>query len=217
MIKIEFSFDDGSIYDLRTADMMASYGYDATFYIPVNWQRYLASKGIEALSPNDVKSLADNFTLGSHGINHELLTRVSEDKQNQEILGSMLYWQKEGYEVTSFCYPRGYFDENIKNKVIKAGYTNARTVKVGNLDIPSDPYETETTVHIGYDRDEYQTDWLSYAKDKVTEAIDKHLAGDDVVYHAWAHSAEIHRYQQWDRFAQLLKIIRESFDEDSVA
>ncbi len=210
MIRVQASFDDGSIYDLRTADMVNSYGIDTTFYIPVNHARYLASKGIEALSPNDVKSIANNFTLGSHGVNHELLTRVSEDKQNNEILGSMLYWQEQGYEVTSFCYPRGYYDENIKNKVAKAGYTNARTVKVGSLTKADDPYETETTVHIGYDREDYETDWLTYAKRKVTEAIEMNNDGEDVEYHLWGHSEEIHRYQQWDRFGELLKVISEN-------
>lgn len=210
MIRVQASFDDGSIYDLRTADMVNSYGIDTTFYIPVNHARYLASKGIEALSPNDVKSIANNFTLGSHGVNHELLTRVSEAKQDQEILGSMLYWQEQGYEVTSFCYPRGYYDENIKDKVAKAGYTNARTVKVGSLTKADDPYETETTVHIGYDREDYETDWLTYAKRKVTEAIEMNNDGEDVEYHLWGHSEEIHRYQQWDRFGELLKVISEN-------
>lgn len=209
MITVSASFDDGSIYDLRIADMMNSYGIDTTFYIPVNWQRYLATKGLEALSPYDVKSIANNFTLGSHGVNHELLTRVSEAKQNQEILGSMLYWQEQGYEVTSFCYPRGYYDENIKNKVAKAGYSNARTVKVGSLTKADDPYETETTVHVGYDREEYETDWLTYAKRKIDEAIELAESGQDVIYSVFGHSEEIHRYQQWDRVGELFKLINE--------
>lgn len=209
MIKVKFSFDDGSIYDLRIADMMASYGFDVTFYIPVNWQRYLLGKGIEPLSPNDLKNIANNFTLGSHGVNHELLTRVSEEKQDREILGSILYWQEQGYEVTSFCPPRGYFDELIKQKVMKAGYTSMRTVNVGALLPPDDPFETDVTVHIGYDRDVYETDWLTYAKSKVDKALDMAKDGQDVIYSCFGHSEEIHRYQQWDRIGELLRIINE--------
>ncbi len=209
MIRVQASFDDGSIYDLRTADMVNSYGIDTTFYIPVNHARYLASKGIEALSPNDVKSIANNFTLGSHGVNHELLTRVSEAKQDQEILGSMLYWQEQGYEVTSFCPPRGYFDDSIKGKVAKAGYTSMRTVNVGALLPPDDPFETDVTVHIGYDREIYETDWLTYAKRKIDEAIELAESGQDVVYSCFGHSEEIHRYQQWDRVGEFFKLINE--------
>lgn len=209
MIKVVASFDDGSIYDLRMADMMSSYGIDTIFYIPVNWQRYLLGKHIDPLTPNDLKSIAGQFKIGSHGVNHELLTRVSSDTQDKEILGSILYWQEQGFNVDSFCYPRGYYDDDIKAKVIKAGYTNARTVKVGNLDPPSDPFETETTVHVGYDRDEYETDWLSYAKAKVLEAIEKNEAGEDVVYHFWGHSEELWRYQQFDRLGEFLKFLTE--------
>ena len=74
MIKTEFSFDDGSIYDLRTADILKQYGYNAIFYIPVNWQKYLANKRIDSLSYDDVIELSKHFTIGSHGVNHELLT-----------------------------------------------------------------------------------------------------------------------------------------------
>lgn len=209
MITIKASFDDGSAYDLRTADMMNSYGIDTTFYIPVNWQKYLMAKHIDPLSPNDIKALSNNFTIGSHGVNHELLTRVSEATQDREILGSILYWQEQGYNVDSFCYPRGYYDESIKNKVIKAGYKSARTVKVGNLDPADDPFETETTVHVGYDRDEYNTDWFTYAKEKVLEAIEKDQAGEEVVYHFWGHSEEIWRYQQYDRLGEFLRYLTE--------
>ena len=57
MIKIVASFDDGSLYDLRTADMLNQHGLTATFYIPVNWQRYLATKRIDPLTFDDIKEL----------------------------------------------------------------------------------------------------------------------------------------------------------------
>lgn len=210
MIKVLASFDDGSIYDLRTADMMNSYGIETTFYIPVNWQRYLAMKRIDALSIDNVNDLYKHFKLGSHGVNHELLTRVDSKKQDSEIMGSILYWQENGYNVDSFCYPRGYYDDDIKEKVKSAGYMSARTVKVGNLNPPKDMYAMETTVHIGYDRDEYGTDWLTYAKDMVREAIERSADGEDIEYHFWGHSEEIHRYQQWKRFGDFLKYLNEN-------
>lgn len=217
VIKLEFSFDDGSIYDLRIADMLNGYGYKATFYIPVNWQRYLLSKGIEPLTPENLIHIASQFTLGSHGVNHTLLTQSSEKQQRQEIFESKKYWEQQGYTIDSFCYPRGYYNDEIKDMVKEAGYKIARTVKVGYLEPADDPYEKHTTVHIGYDRDEYETDWLTYAKNKVTEAIEKHNNGEDVIYHAWGHSEELRRYQQFDRFAEFLKYLTERLrDEDSI-
>lgn len=210
MIKLEFSFDDGSIYDLRIADMLNSYGYKATFYIPVNWQRYLLSKGIEPLTPEKLKHIASQFTLGSHGVNHTLLTQSSEKQQRQEIFESKKYWEQQGYTVDSFCYPRGYYNDEIKDMVKEAGYKIARTVKVGYLEPADDPYETNTTVHIGYDRDEYNMDWYSYAKNKVLEAIYRDREGEDIVFHAWGHSEEIHRLQQWERLGSFLRFINEN-------
>lgn len=210
VIKLEFSIDDGSIYDLRSADMLNSYGYNATFYIPVNWQRYLTRKGIDPLAWEDVIDIANHFNIGSHGINHELLTQTSPASQDKEIFESKAWWQEHGYTVDSFCYPRGYYDDDIKDKVKKAGYKTARTVKVGNLEPPTDPYAIETTVHIGYDRDEYNTDWYSYAKKKVAEAIAKDQAGEDVYYHAWWHSEEVHRHQQWERLGNFLRHLNEN-------
>lgn len=209
MIKLEFSFDDGSIYDLRIADMLNGYGYKATFYIPVNWQRYLLSKGIEPLTPENLIHIASQFTLGSHGVNHALLTQSSEKQQRQEIFESKEYWKQQGYTVDSFCPPRGYFNDSIKAQVIKAGYKSMRTVNVGALKPPEDPFETDVTVHIGYDRDVYGTDWLTYAKRKIDEALDMASNGEDVVYSCFGHSEEIHRYQQWDRVGILFRLITE--------
>lgn len=209
VIKLEFSLDDGSIYDLRSADMLNGYGYDATFYIPVNWQRYLARKGIDPLSWENVVDLASHFKIGSHGVNHELLTQTSPANQIKEIFESKAWWESHGYTVDSFCYPRGYYNDEIKDKVKKAGYKSARTVKVGNLEPAVDPFETETTVHVGYDRDEYGTDWYSYAKTKVLEAIARDNEGEDIVFHAWWHSEEVHRYQQWQRLGEFLRYLTE--------
>jgi peptidoglycan/xylan/chitin deacetylase (PgdA/CDA1 family) len=210
MIKVTASFDDGSLYDLRTADMLNQHGLTATFYIPVNWQRYLATKRIDALSFDDIKQLDKLFTIGSHGVNHLLLTQISEARQLIEINESLEWWTEQGFKVDSFCYPRGYYDDDIKKKVKAAKYKSARTVKIGNLEPNKDPFEIETTVHIGYDRAEYGTDWLTYAKNKIKEAVLRDAEGEDVEFHFWGHSEEIHRYQQWDRFGLLLRYLDEN-------
>lgn len=209
MIKVFCSFDDGSIYDVRTAGMLNQYGFDATFYIPVNWQRYLSIKRIDAMSMDDVKELSKRFTIGSHGVNHELLTRIDSRKQDVEIKDSLAYWQENGFDVDSFCYPRGYYTEEIKDKVKKAGYKSARTVKVGELMPPKDVFETHTTVHVGLDRKEYGTDWLEYARTKVKEAITRDKNGEDIEYRFFGHSEELHRYQQWERFGLFLRYLNE--------
>lgn len=211
MIKLLFSCDDGGAEDIRLADMLYHYDFQCTFYIPVNWQKYLASKGIEPLTSDMVDLLASQFEIGSHGTNHEYLTRINGQLKEVEINTSKMYWQERlGRPVTKFCYARGYYDDNIKKRVQAAGYASARTVKVGNLSTDYDPYEQPTTVHVGYDRDEYGTDWFTYAKDKVKEAITKANMGEQVEYHAWMHSAEVSKYDQWDRVKKFMEYLYEN-------
>ena len=143
----------------------------------------------------------------------ELITnylQVSDHTQDYEINESLNWWKQSGIDVTSFCYARGYFNDDIKAKVKKAGYKTARTVKIGYLNPATDPYETNTTLHIGYDRSEYGMDWLSYAKLKVTEALQLQENGESVIYRIFGHSEELHRYQQWDNFGLFLRYLNEN-------
>lgn len=192
--------------------MLNSYGFDATFFIPVNWQRYLATKRIDALSYDDVQHIGKRFKIGSHGVNHKYLTQINDKELDDEIINSKKWWKEHGFDVNSFCYPRGYYSDKVKDKVKEAGYKWARTVKVGNLLPAKDPFETETTVHAGYDRKEYEGDWFEYARRKVKEAIKLNESGEEVIYHTWFHSEEVHRYQQWDKLGLLFKHLKDNLD-----
>lgn len=214
-IKLSASFDDGSMYDLRMADLMYRHSIPTTFYIPVNYVKYLHKKGIPAIPDTLLRRIVENFELGSHGVNHELLTQVDEQTQNKEIEQSKIELEQLfNKKISKFCYPRGYYNDAIKSKVSKV-YDEARTVKVGNLDMPTDKYERPTTVHVGYDRKEYDTDWLTYAKRKVDEAIDRVMRGEETDYHFWGHSAEVEKNDAWNGLIDLLEYIderRENFE-----
>lgn len=212
MIKVEASFDDGSVYDVRIMKLFEKSPIPVTFYIPVNYQKYLAKKGIEALPPELIDVIADHPTweIGSHGVDHELLTRVSNQTEHNEIHGSKAYWEGRGIPVTKFCYPRGYYTQDTIKMVKAAGYESARTVRVGELTLPANPFETHTTVHVGLDRKEYGDQWLTYATLKMQEAIERNSSGEDIVYHFWGHSEEINRLDQWANFEVFLRMIHEN-------
>ena len=45
MINISFSWDDGSIYDIKLANLMAKYSIKATFFVPnTNWEQPFIKK-----------------------------------------------------------------------------------------------------------------------------------------------------------------------------
>lgn len=214
-IKLSASFDDGSMYDLRMADLMYRHSIPTAFYIPVNYVRYLHSKGIPALPETLLRTIAEQFEIGSHGVNHELLTRVDSDTQDFEITESKAELESLfNKRITKFCYPRGYYTTEIKEKVREL-YAEARTVRVGELTPAVDPMERHTTVHVGLDRKEYGTDWLTYAKNKIDEAIDRAMKGESMDYHFWGHSAEVEKNDAWNGLIDLLEYIderRENFE-----
>lgn len=189
---------------MKVLDLLEKYKLKATFYIPSQWRTYLISKDIPPLDIHQVREIADRHEIGSHGVYHKLLTRITPDEVSAEVNDSKFWWEQQGVVVDKFCYPRGYYTEDIKDVVKQAGYKSARTVKVGELQPPKDPFESHTTVHVGIDRKEYGTDWLSYAIQKFDEALER-AHHEEIEYHAWGHSAEIEKNGQWYNFEQLLK------------
>jgi peptidoglycan/xylan/chitin deacetylase (PgdA/CDA1 family) len=86
---------------------------------PVTWEqvREMSEGGIE---------------IGSHTVNHPILTNTSDDQLSQEIVGS----RKRLEEVLSepiklFCYPNGNFDQRVRRAVVQAGYECAVTTELG--------------------------------------------------------------------------------------
>ena len=47
---------------------------------------------------------------------------------------------KTAGEIRYFAYPNGYWDERVKEAVIRAGYANARTIDFGWVTPDADPY-----------------------------------------------------------------------------
>lgn len=202
-MRVIASIDDGSKLDLQAAELMDKYGVQCIFYVPVRYTYVNHIKGREPLSDQDFKDLASRFEIGSHTITHPLLTRIDSDLAQYEIGHSRALLQEmTGQEINSFCYPRGYYSYQLKQFVEEAGYTSARTVQVGHLTEPQDPYLTHTTVHVGYNRKEYGgLPWLDYGLKMLREAK------ENSVYHLWGHSWELQVNRAWGDLEFLLKAV----------
>ncbi|CAB4151499.1 spore_ybaN_pdaB, polysaccharide deacetylase family sporulation protein PdaB [uncultured Caudovirales phage] len=205
MLKIEFSFDDGSIYDIKAFERMEKAGIkDVVFYIPAMWKAYLQTKRIPPLEEPWIYKISQTYEIGAHGVYHHLLTRVEPEVAEYEIIESKRMLEKMfDTKITKFCYPRGYYNPVIRDMVEKAGYKSARTTLVGTITPAEDPFQTHTAVHAGVDRKEYGTDWLTFAFNKLEEAVAR-STDEDMVFHIWGHSQEIEKLKQWSRFDQLI-------------
>jgi len=201
-VKKIISIDDGCQLDLKMAKLCKKYGIEAIFYIPVDYIGLAYQKGYEPLSPTAYSYIVDNFEIGSHGITHDYLTRIPLEQAREEIFESKKMIENvTGKKVTKFCYPRGYFNDDIKTMVKEAGYESARTVAIGHLERGDDLFEEKTTVHIGCPvRPEYKnTTWLDYARNLLKQA------DEDSVFHAWGHSHEIEKYHEWHNVEIFIK------------
>lgn len=202
-MKLEISCDDGALEDLRVADLLEKYQLPCTFYIPSS----------SPLMPSDIKDLAEKFEIGGHTVSHpQDLKLLSDDSLDAELAENKIWLEKIiGREVTSFCYPRGRYDERVIEAVIRAGFKQARTTMVGSTDYPLDAFRHHTTVH-AFNRSEYEgEEWLSYATRKFHEASQK----PDGYFHLWFHSWEIHKNNDWGRLEEIFKIINENLPEYS--
>src|SRR3990167_5777369 len=140
------SCDDGSLYDLRVAELLKKYKIKGIFYIPV----------VSELSEDSIRYLAEDFEIGSHTVNHAILRDLHPDIVKWELENSKRYLEAIiDRPVGSFCYPRGRYNKEVIEAVKQAGYLEARTTKVLNNKLPVDPYEIITTVHAYPTRTEY--------------------------------------------------------------
>lgn len=212
-IRVKASFDDGCQLDMRVAELLEKYGIkDTTFYIPSNWESVNYLHGDVPLSISELRSLASRFTIGSHTINHPMLTRIPFKNAAAEIVISKYKLEKLlGVEITSFCYPRGYANDEIRD-IVRKHYDSARNTLVGVVTKPDDPMWESTAVHIsGTRRKEYEgTTWWAEGKRMLKEAVRRDNNGEDVVFHLWGHSWEIDRYDDWKPFESFLAEVRDA-------
>ena len=132
---LTISVDDGHPADLRVAELLARLGLPATFYIP----RRNAERPV--ITPAQVRDLAAQFEVGSHTVNHVVLTSVSGKAAWDEIQGSK-QWVEDtiSRRARAFCYPRGKHNRRLAAMVKAAGFSGARTVMLNLLKAPRDPY-----------------------------------------------------------------------------
>ena len=85
------------------------------------------------LTWDQVNELIDNgITIGSHGMNHHILTRINPEQRKYEITESLSILKNKVYGLSKyFCYPNGNYDVATINLVKEAGYIGAIGTEIG--------------------------------------------------------------------------------------
>ena len=137
---ITTSWDDGHPLDVKLCSLLQKYEIKGTIYTPIT------NKEHEVMDKDTIKEISKNFEIGGHTYNHLILTNLSEDEINDELVRSKKVLEEiTETKIVSFCYPRGKYNKNIMKKVQNAGYIGGRTAEIFRTSF-SNPYEVHTTV-----------------------------------------------------------------------
>lgn len=195
--KIETSWDDGNVLDMKLASILQRYKLPAVFYIIVE---RVGEPGY--LTWDNIKVLENaGFEIGSHTMSHPTDMKLLHDEQlHYEVQNSKdMLEAVVGHSILKFCYPRGRYDDRVQRKVAEAGYVEARTTGTPGILEVKDKLAVPGTIHI-FQRKEYgELSILEYA----ISVIDKAKAKGGYV-NIWGHSWEIDRDKNWGVLEKIL-------------
>jgi len=129
---VSLTFDDGDADNYSVRSVLAENNLHATFYVVsgfTNSDGYMTDAQLHDL-------YNDGNEIGGHTLNHTNLTEVRGAELKREICQDRSNLAAYGFNVTSFAYPFGHYDEEAKKAVIDCGYGNARGVSGGSESIP---------------------------------------------------------------------------------
>lgn len=222
MFKLITSWDDGDVLDLKLARLLDRYGVRGTFYIP---KEYSGSR----LSNEQIKNLAEHHEIGAHTLTHQDLRKLSLEDKRKEILGSKEWLQGLlGKEISTFCYPFGFYDKETLQVVKECGFKNARTTQV---ELSGDVFEMPVSLQVypfPFRKNNAKAyNWRSLLKPffervaglrclgvpytsmtswgGVARALLEKAKRDGRDFHLWGHSWEIEKYGMWGELENFLK------------
>ncbi len=222
MIDLSFSWDDGSIHDLKLAELFNKYAMCSTFFIP--------TKNLEQkfLKKSDIKKICNmGMSLGGHTKSHRYLDKIPISQVEEEILSNKLYLEEILLKkINIFCYPGGKFNRSIQGEVSKH-FLRARTAKTMCFMNDFNDFNINTTFHF-FDRGK-----LSMIKnimqnnpskikylikiynkgyfDSINKIlIDLNNSKKNYKIHIWGHSWEINKYNLWRKLEDLLILIQKN-------
>jgi peptidoglycan/xylan/chitin deacetylase (PgdA/CDA1 family) len=145
---VSFTFDDGYASQLDAATMLYLNEMRGTFYITTG---NIGQEGFLRWEDLDLIQSYGNEIAG-HTITHPDLTTLDQASLIKELCDSREELINRGYDITSFAYTYGKYNETVYQAVMDCGYTSARGV-VGKQESipPTDRYHLRTMDAVQFD------------------------------------------------------------------
>ncbi|MCX5591298.1 polysaccharide deacetylase family protein [Alcaligenes endophyticus] len=138
---VGLSFDDGYRNVFQNAmPVLDELGFTATNYFVARhldgsnfWDQPKGVPHSSLMSLPELRAwVASGHEVGSHTLDHVHLNELSSELAAYQITQSKRELENMiQHEVSAFCYPYGHYDNNIRDQVSNAGYTNATTTHRG--------------------------------------------------------------------------------------
>jgi peptidoglycan/xylan/chitin deacetylase (PgdA/CDA1 family) len=114
------TFDDGQKSDLRAAEILCEAGAQATFFLVKD----LSQTKKNFLKEDEIKELAKLCSVGSHGVTHSPLSKMSPDQIKSELADSKKWLEDlTGDDIRAFSAPGGFITTSIVNQAVEMGYS----------------------------------------------------------------------------------------------
>ncbi len=129
---VTLGFDDGFVDAYNARAILSTHGMHATFYInsgSVGTSGYMTWTQISDL-------YMDGNEIGGHGLTHRSLKSLKGIPLRHEICDDRVALINQGFQPTSFAYPFGNYNTNVKQATEYCGYNSGRTVSGGPETIP---------------------------------------------------------------------------------
>ena len=163
---VSLAFDDGYLTQYKVAyPEMKKYGYTGTLYILANSTGLFEEK--ELITFDQVREIQDSgWEIGSHSLDHQVLTRLSPQELERQLKLSKEILEKEGFDVKTFAFPAGYFNEEVVNET-KKSYLASRALTEGFNDLNnSDLYNLKTKWLVIEKSPEEVCSWIEYSQNE---------------------------------------------------